>query len=139
MSCLLMLGGCKGEALDPLANAPTLWIEQVYPDTVRQFQDSITLILGYEDPNGDLGSIDPNDRTLWVKDSRLPEGDLYHVKPIVPTGDEIHIRGTIRIGIRPPFLLGSAGLERIVLSAKIRDQEGVWSEEVSAFPIWVIE
>ena len=35
----------------------------------------------YEDPNGDIGSDDPDGQDIEVKDSRLNTPDYYHLKP----------------------------------------------------------
>jgi hypothetical protein len=124
-----LLAACAGKDTPLPTGPPELRVTDISPLSVRQFVDSVDLVLFYADPEGDLGSEDPDDKTLWVKDSRLAEADLYHVRPLSPPeGDPVSIQGTLVVRLKSVFLLGNGQSEQITYSVKIRDKAGNWSE-----------
>lgn len=136
--CLLaLLQACKAEKPDDLSLTPVLRVESVEPATVRAFRDTVTLVLSYEDLDGDLGTEDPDSRTLVVKDSRLTRADSFHVKPLAPPGAVIHIRGQMRVKLRTLFLLGSGATEQATFTVSIRDRAGRWSEADISPPVTI--
>jgi hypothetical protein len=138
LAIALFLGSCQGEE-SPLDQVPRLRVESITPRTVRQFQDSIQLVLSYEDANGDLGSEDPDERVLSVKDSRLDIPDYYHVKPLAPPGTEVAIQGTFQVKLRSAFLLGNGDSEQIAFTIQITDRAGNRSEPVVSPTITVVK
>lgn len=138
LSACLGLYACSKEESPAPATAPAIGIISISPDTLVQFQDSVVIVLQYEDVNGDIGSIDPDVNDLEVKDSRLQAADYYHIQPLAPEGTSLFIQGTIRVVLPAPFLLGNGDAETINYSVRLRDQNGAWSEEASADPIVVI-
>lgn len=137
---IIFLGSsCKqGEEPLPYADGPILhriWVSQ---DSIRQFQDSIYIELNYEDATGDLGFSSIDQKSLWIKDSRLKQADMYHIPPLAPEDVEVHIQGTLRINLGSLFLLSNDEVEQVVYKAKIRDREGNWSEEVVADTLFLM-
>ena len=125
----IIFSGCKNKEFeaDPV---PFIAIESVEPTTLTQFQDSIIVILTYDDGDGDLGYFDPDSAALAVTDSRFSEPDLYFVQALAPDGEALHIRGTLRIGLTPPFILGNGSSETISYTMQIKDRAGNWSNTV---------
>ena len=135
---LLSLWGlvsCTEKEGTPVESAPAIGILSVTPDTLLQFVDSAFVTLQYEDPNGDIGSDDPDVNDLEVKDSRISSADFYHVQPLTPDGMALFIRGKIRIKLNTLFLLGTGDFETTSFSIRLRDQNGNWSETVTTDPI----
>ncbi|MDZ4663886.1 MAG: hypothetical protein SGJ15_03315 [Bacteroidota bacterium] len=128
-----LLISCKKKeepAPDPI---PTLEIVSISPSTVKEFQDSVIIKLKYKDANGDLGDQSPDLHSLYVKDSRLPNPDTYHVKPLAPiSSDNIPIEGELTIKLNALFLLGTGTSEATTLNIKIKDRAGNWSKEVTS-------
>ena len=115
---------------DPI---PTIEIVSVSPSTVKEFSDSVLIKLKYKDVNGDLGDISPDEHSLYVKDSRLPNADTYHVKPLAPiSSDNIPIEGELTIKLNSLFLLGTGTSEITTLTIKIKDRAGNWSAEITS-------
>ncbi len=134
---LLSFSACTDDE-DPIPNGvPIIRVESISPKTAKQFEEPVELVLYYEDANGDLGSEDPDELTLAVKDSRLENPDMYHVKPIAPPGANVPIQGTLSVIIKSVFLLGNGDSEQITFSVRIQDQAGNWSEEAVSPPITV--
>jgi hypothetical protein len=138
ISCLMMilfvLGACKKKKTEtPPDPVPTIEILSVSPAVVKEFQDSIIIKIKYHDANGDLGDESPDEHSLYVKDSRLPNPDTYHVKPLAPiTGEDIDIKGELIIKLNSLFLLGTGTKELTTLNIKLKDRAGNWSAEVTS-------
>lgn len=136
---LLIVGACiQGEDPEPYPDGPILHNIRVSQDSIRQFRDSAYLEIEYEDATGDVGFSSIDQKSLWLKDSRLEEADLYHVAPLAPDEVEVHIQGTLRINLGNLFLLSNDKVEEIVYKAKIRDRAGNWSEEIVADTLFLI-
>lgn len=138
---LMLLGvfaftsSCKKEEEIAEAKAPVIGVISIGPDTVTQFTDSVFVEIQYEDPNGDIGSDDPDGQDIEVKDSRLNTPDYYHLKPLTPAGYSLFIRGKLRVKLNTLFLLGNGQFETVTFTIKLRDQSGKWSNEVTTDPI----
>ncbi|MEL6255893.1 MAG: hypothetical protein AAFR87_28065 [Bacteroidota bacterium] len=129
----LTIWSCERQvAIGPFDPAPILHQISLSQDSLIEFQDSLFLYLDYEDANGDLGYSLPDQKSLWIKDSRLEEADWYHVPPLAPEGIEVHIQGRFRIDLGSPFMLSNDELEEIVYKVKLQDRAGNWSEEISS-------
>lgn len=141
---LLLIGlffvvqSCKKKeepAPDPV---PTIELISVSPGTVTEFEDSILIRIKYKDANGDLGDQNPDERSLYVKDSRLSNADYYHVKPLAPiSSDDIPIEGELTIKLNSLFLLGTGTSETTNLVIKFKDRGGHWSNEVTSAAITI--
>jgi hypothetical protein len=135
---LILLGACQPDE-SPLDLAPVLRVESISPTNPKQFEDTITMVIFYEDANGDLGSEDPDENVLSVKDSRLNIPDFYHVKPLAPIGTEVSIQGTFEVNLRTAFLLGNGDSEEITFTVQIKDRAGNYSEAVVSPTITVVK
>ncbi len=133
---------CKKETSDEregYADTPAIELVSINTTTVKQFQDSVIIVISYKDANGDLGRTNPDDNSLYIKDARLPAADYYHIPPITPDDVTLKTRGTIRIVVPTLFLLGNGGNESTQLQLKIKDMADNWSNELSIGPIIITE
>jgi len=134
----VLFTACKKKAEPAPDPVPTIEIVSVSPSTVKEFKDSVVIKLKYKDANGDLGDQSPDELSLYVKDSRLPNPDKYHVKPLAPiTTDDINIEGELTIKINALFLLGAGTSEVTTLNIKMKDRAGNWSPEVTSAQITI--
>lgn len=116
--------------------APSIELLSITPQNVKEFKDSISILLKYKDVNGDLGDSNPDELSLEVRDSRLQSADKYHIQPLAPnTGKDISIEGELRIKLNSMFLLGAGTSEQSILTIKLKDRAGNWSNEVTSQPI----
>lgn len=135
---LLIFGASCHRDTPEISSNPVLTYISLTPDTVREYGDSLLLVLGYEDRDGDMGSADPEEKVLVIKDSRLAEPDYYHLQPLSPPDTSVHIRGKINIHIPSLFLLSNDSLEKVIYTITTYDQKGNWSDPVFSDPVIVI-
>ena len=119
---------------------PTIEIVSLSPLNVKEFKDSIIIVIKYKDVNGDLGDENPDELSLEIKDSRLPKADYYHLQPLAPDiGKDIPIEGEVRIKLNSMFLLGAGTIEQSILTIKLKDRAGTWSNEATAQPLTITQ
>ncbi len=123
-----ILFGCKKDKDDP--KAPVITYSSISKTQVTEFIDSLSIIFTYEDYQGDLGETDPDNYSLRIKDDRLSGYDWYHIPPMAPGSDELHIKGSYVVEIPPLFLLGNGTEESTRFTIQIRDRAGNWSNSI---------
>lgn len=72
---LLLLWGCTEEA-EPLSTTPQIEFVAFEPGTEVTAGSILTLVLQYEDGDGDIGENLEGAENLFVKDARLPRASL---------------------------------------------------------------
>lgn len=137
IATLITIIACKKKEVPP--PEPTIELIEVGPTSVVQFKDSVIIKLKYKDNNGDIGDESADELSLEIKDSRLPKPDYQHIKPLAPIGSNVKIEGELKIKLNALFLLGNGTTETTVLTIKLKDQAGNWSNEVSSLPITIIK
>lgn len=128
--CLgILLIACKKENAE-INRIPEIEYKGINKTSFIQFQDSVIITIGYKDQDGDIGENDPNIYSLSVKDSRLEESDWYHIPPVTPNNEELHVQGTLQIKLNTLFLLGNGGIEYTRLSIQLQDRSGNLSNAI---------
>lgn len=122
--------GCAPEDLDPVS--PTLTWISINATEFQSATEPVTVTLGYQDHQGDLGWADPDRHSLDVQDQRLDAPDTYHIPPLTPDGMALDISGTLEVTIPPLFLLGTGGDEETRLTFRITDRAGHASNTVQS-------
>lgn len=112
------------------SSKPSITYERVLPASPKEFSDSIRIIIKYKDGDGDLGSEDPDDLNIYVKDNRLDNPDYYHLHALAPPNSNIAIEGELVIRLKNTFLIGSGASEKTSYEVKLRDQAGNWSNSI---------
>lgn len=123
---LVLMNACEEDAW-PLEVVPKITLQEIAPTTVKQFEDSIRIVVAYEDGDGDIGFFNPDSLSLSVQDTRLENPDYYYVPPLTPHGDSLSIKGTLKVVIRNTFLLGNGGNETTRYEIRLKDRQGHWS------------
>jgi hypothetical protein len=124
---LIVLSSCKE---DDEPTPPVINLVSMSKDTLVEFQDSLDIVIKYTDMDGDVGEVDPDINALYIKDSRLPDADYYHVQPLSPPNSALNIQGEFTVKINNMFLLGNGGNETAYFTIKLKDQAGNWSNEI---------
>ncbi len=127
---LWLLLACQPGTNELRPSEPSIRVLSLSPTSVTEFKDDLVLELEYTDYDGDVGSEDPDEKLLFVQDSRLDVPDGYHVPPIAPVGQEVPISGTLVIPLNRLFLLGNGQQEEVFFTVQMKDRAGNWSEEV---------
>jgi hypothetical protein len=134
---LLSIMGCKKEDEDPVA--PVITFDSISATTVEQFNNTIQIGILYEDYQGDLGRQDPDDYSLRVRDARLGDFDWYHIPPMTPDNQELHIKGKYLLELDPLFLMGTGTQESTTLTIQIQDRAGNWSNSIVTPVVLVVD
>ena len=129
--------GCKKEDENPVA--PIISFDTISATTVEQFNNSIQIGILYEDYQGDLGREDPDDFSLRVRDARLSDYDWYHIPPMTPDNQELHIKGKYILELDPLFLMGTGTQESTTLTIQVQDKAGNWSNSIVTPVVLVVD
>lgn len=136
-SALMPLFSCK-EVQNSSGNpVPRIQLIRVEPLTVKQFSDTLKITLAYEDGDGDLGFENADINSLEVQDERLDKPDYYYLPPQAPVDASIRIKGQLTMKLRSLFLLGSGNTETTVLSIRVRDRAGNYSNTIKTQEITI--
>jgi len=125
---LSFFSSCKKEDEKPIA--PIIEFKSISQNEVAQFNNEISITFSYEDHQGDLGQTDPDIYSVRIKDDRLLNYDWYHISPMTPELQEMHIKGNYVLQLTPLFLLGSGGTETTRFTIQLRDRAGNWSNQI---------
>ncbi len=125
---ILALGCSKDSAT---GGAPSIKLISVSADSVREFKDSLVIVLEYTDMDGDIGEDNPDNNSLQIKDRRLSAADFYFVQPLAPPNSSIKIKGQIAVQVKNVFLLGTGNSEITKFDIKLRDRAGHWSNSIN--------
>ncbi|MFN8863658.1 MAG: hypothetical protein ACK5W1_05050 [Flavobacteriales bacterium] len=128
VAVLVLFVSCKKEEEKPVE--PVIEFKSISATKVTQFTNEIKITFSYEDMQGDLGQADPDAYSLRVQDDRLEDFDWYHIPPMTPDMQELHIKGDYVVTLTPLFLLGSGGNETTRFTLQLRDRAGNWSNQI---------
>jgi len=134
---VLALSACKKEKVNVMPKEPSIELISVGPAQITEFQTPVILRFSYKDGDGDLGRTDPDDHSLWVKDSRLSVADGYHIIPLAPPDQEIAIQGELVVELSPLFLLGNSDQEVMTYSFYVEDRAGNRSNTITTSAITI--
>ncbi|MFT4681447.1 MAG: hypothetical protein ACI9YU_001295 [Flavobacteriales bacterium] len=131
---ILMVSCSKDEQTD----APVINDLVIGPMIVEEFSDTVTVSFIYEDINGDIGQVDPNVNSIYIRDSRLATADEYHIPPQTPDLQQLDIQGSISLRLNNLFILGNDSTESVVLTVTMVDRAGNVSNELVSDSVLVI-
>lgn len=133
---LLILGSCdKGPELDTV---PRIEFMSISTQDVPNFTNAVQVTVKYFDQDGDLGSPDPDENTVRVKDDRLPDYDWYHLQPLTPDLQALNIEGSFVLELNPLFILGNGDEEVTKFTIQVRDRAGNWSNQISTPQVRIV-
>lgn len=134
LSSLLIFIGCKK---DEAPVAPVISIENISEYSVTEYNNAIVVTIQYEDHQGDIGTTDPDEHSLFVSDERFAEQDGYHIDPLTPDLQMLHTRGSLKVVLRPLFIMGNDSIETTHLTFELRDRAGNVSNRVTTDEITI--
>ncbi len=133
---LILFFSCKKED-EKYSNTPEIEYVSLSPSSAPEFSQNVRLVIKYKDGDGDIGTVDPDSYSLFIKDSRLPKADEYHVQPLSPPGSSIQIEGELNIKLAGPFVLGTGTSETTSFKVKLKDRAGNFSNEITTGSITI--
>ena len=135
LACIAMLYSCKK---DEVSEAPVISLESFSDYSVVEYNNAIEVAINYEDHQGDIGTSDPDEHSLYVTDERFIELDGYHIDPLTPDQQSLHVRGSLRVSLRPLFIMGNDSTETTRLTFELRDRAGNVSNRVTSAEITIL-
>ena len=131
----MALMACREE---PLREEPVISLISAGPDTIEEFVDSITVVISYEDLDGDLGQNNTDDNNLFARDLRADITYGYRIQQLVPGGAQVPIRGELRFAIKNLFRLDTLPMEEVNFNIYCQDRAGHTSNAVRAGPFYLV-
>lgn len=121
---LLIIGGCGKEDDITWSNTPEIQLVSISQDTIRQYEDALSIRIYYKDGDGDIGFEDPEEYALYVRDIRLEAFDGFYVGPLAPPDAQVPIQGELNIEFPSLFLFGNGAVEQTRFEIKMIDRAG---------------
>lgn len=140
-SMVLILLSCSGKSeendkLAPVSDIPSLSIEKLEPAVISQFE-SISFEIKFTDGDGDMGTEDPDDHSLFILDTRDSILYSYHIPPQSPV-ENVSITGVFLVEIENVILLDQSNTsETVVFDVSIKDRADNYSKIVKSIPVTV--
>jgi hypothetical protein len=122
---------CKKDKGPFLSTTPHISLVEMQPDSVKQFEEKILIVIEYTDGDGNIGFDHPDSVSLLIRDRRITEADSMHVQPISPPGSEITVKGTLSISLSSTFLIGNGDKEITSYEIRLRDRDNHWSNTIT--------
>lgn len=135
---LLLLVACDKESDLAYDVAPVLSLVSLSGDTIRQYQDVLTITIEYRDGDGDLGFPDPQEYALYVRDIRLTAFDAFYVGPLAPPDASVPIQGRLNIEFPSLFLFGNGQAEQTRFEIRMIDRAGHESNLLETGPVVIV-
>ena len=136
LTCMALLHGCKK---DEASDVPVISLENISDYSVVEYDNAVEVTINYEDHQGDIGTNDPDEHSLFVSDERFAEQDGYHIDPLTPDQQSLHVRGSLRVSLRPLFIMGADSTETTRLTFELRDRAGNVSNRVMSEVITIVK
>lgn len=121
---VLLVTGCSKEEIMKFSNVPEIQLVELSHDTIRQYEDVLSIRISYKDGNGDLGFESPEEYALFIRDIRLESFDGFYIGPLAPPGADVPIQGNLNVEFPSLFLFGNGAVENTRFQIKMIDREG---------------
>lgn len=133
--------GCKEETVTNVSKSvvPTIEFVSINQDTFRAFEDSVIIRIKYSDGDGNLGNIDADINSIFVRDNRLSKYDEYYLKPLAPPNSNIPISGSLNIQLPPLFHLTPNPVESTRFEVYLVDRADNKSNVIVTPFVYIIE
>ena len=120
----MIIAGCGKEDDITYSNTPVIGLVSISQDTIRQYEDVLSIRISYKDGDGDIGFEDPEEYALYVRDIRLEAFDGFYVGPLAPPDAQVPIQGELNIEFPSLFLFGNGAVEQTRFEIKMIDRAG---------------
>lgn len=135
----LAVTSCEKDERLPFSDKPEIELIGLSHDTIREYQDVLTIRIRYQDGNGDLGFVDPEQYALFVRDIRLENFDGFYIGPLAPPDREIAITGELDIEFPSLFLFGNRQTETTSFEVKMVDRSGMESNLLTTPKVVIVK
>ena len=112
------------EPEDPRDPIPYIEVVSISPSIIKEFQDSVVIVLEYHDGDGDLGGIPADDANLFVVDRRINVPFEFRIQELVPGGVEVPITGRLNLTIQNLFITDGGNQQQVDFEIYAFDRAG---------------
>lgn len=133
----IAFSSCK-KSSDEVSTTPSISIQSLTPGTIKQFSDTLTMIIAYEDGDGDLGENNSTAKNLFVTDKRINITTAYRISELAPQGSTINIKGTLRLFLSNIPVLNGGNSETYNYEVYVKDRAGNTSNVVVSSGVTVV-
>lgn len=120
---LPLLIACE-EEMDPRYPIPEIEVISIGPSIVKEYQDSVLIVLQYRDGDGDLGGVPADEKNLFVVDRRINVPFEYRINELVPGGTSVPISGRINVVIQNLFITDGSSEQQVDFEIYAYDRAG---------------
>ncbi len=134
LSCIY---SCSKDEAVSYDDTPALSFESISPSIAREFEDSITIVIGYSDGDGDLGENDAGISNLFVIDTRIQITYPFRVQQLSPDGSSIPIKGKLKVVLRNTGITDGSTEQNVTYQVYMTDRAGHKSNTVTCSTITI--
>lgn len=131
---VMTLVSCTKEENAPVFSpVPKIEFVSMTPGNVKAWQDSVVFTIKYEDGDGDLGENTAGSENLFLTDSRTNGSYTFRIRELVPKGESVPIKGSLRF-VLPFTFLSDEGVssELVTFEIHVKDRAGRESNKVKS-------
>ena len=114
---------CKKEE-DPRDPVPRIEVISIGPSIIKEYQDSVIIVLEYRDGDGDLGGVPADDANLFVVDRRIGVPFEFRIQELVPGGVNVPITGRLNLTIQNLFITDGSDQQKVDFEIYAYDRAG---------------
>lgn len=136
--CFIVLAftSCKDNESE-LSYVPNLEFISISPLEITEFKEKVSLVIKYEDNDGDLGENNPDVKNLFITDQRNGVQYTYRIPQLSPNGSNIRITGNLEINLNSLSVVGSGTSESVIFNIYAIDRAGNQSNTITSSSIIV--
>ena len=136
MTCLI--SACQKTEPVEILYIPQINFVGISPETVTEFESTVTITIAYQDGTGDIGFENPDSPVVFVKDSRLAGEDGFHIPPLAPLNSNVPIQGNLDVVLKNTFILGNGDEETTNYEVYLIDRAGNKSNTIKTPDITIV-
>ncbi len=131
----LLIWGCAEDIT--FEATPQIELVSIGPSTLIELQDSIHIVVAYEDGDGDLGENDPEAKNFFIRDERIDLTYEFRIQELVPGGSEVPIRERLELTLPNTVITNGGNSQTVTYRIWVVDRAGHESNRISAGTITV--
>lgn len=117
---------------------PKITFVSISPSNAQAYADPISIIIAYEDGDGDLGENNANVTNLFVTDNRVGIEYPFRINQLGPTLDtKISIKGQLEILLPQTDITDSSKSQSVSYTLFVKDRAGHSSNTITTSAITV--
>lgn len=135
---IVIFSSCKKEEAKEYDAVPEIAFESISPLVVKEFEDSITIVISYKDGDGDLGENNANVNNLFVTDQRINITYPYRVQQLSPDNSTIAIQGKLNVVLKNSGITNGSTSQTVSYKLYIIDRAGHQSNTLTTSSVTII-